>query len=109
MTLRELVESRTTTPRPWFACTWDPMEVPHIARVEGPHHPNLDIARHLSSSDADLIAAAVNALYALLGVVEAAQAVLYAWDDDAPPDYTGPDALVEGIKALRVALNEVPQ
>lgn len=79
--LRALLDA--ATPGPWIACTWDPMEAPHIVPEGGTHHPSEDIARRLGKANAELVAALVNAAPALLDVVEAAEDPGGEWHDCA--------------------------
>ena len=68
--LRELLEK--ATPGEWAACTWDPMERPHIHLKDDPaHRPSHDLAQNLTKENADLIVAAVNNLGALLDRLDA--------------------------------------
>lgn len=86
MTIHELRELlNKATPAPWRACTWDPMERPHVHKDDPAEHacsPRGDVPR--TTVDAALIAALRNEAPGLLDRVEALENVLrgLSWGDD---------------------------
>lgn len=94
--------ARNATPGPWFACTWDPMETPHISREAGPHHPSSDIARGLSEADARYLGALEPEI---IGDI-ISELLNYRNQSKAGPELLVPTA---DIERLRAALTDIAE
>lgn len=94
---------KATTAGPWRACTWDPMERPHVQPVRGEQEKSGCVGHHdlpQTEADANFIAHAPQDIAYLLEIAEAARGLVER-QDRGGAEVT----LRRGMERLRDALD----
>jgi len=90
-----------TTPRPWIACDWDPMEQPHLYHSVEEHNHGHDVARGMTADDARFAEFAVNNIEEVVRLLRTAR---QHWD--AGSIDSNYDAMAGAFDAIRAWLYE---